>query len=53
MNRRTLDVVLPMLYGAAVVATALLANGTAVGVVAAVGAILVGAYYAGIRRNLS
>jgi hypothetical protein len=53
MNRRTLDVVLPMLYAAAIVATAMLASGTATGVVAAVGALVLGAYYAGIRRNLT
>jgi hypothetical protein len=53
MNRRTLDIVVPMIYAAAVVATAMLASGKAVGVVAAVGAIVVGAYYAGIRRNLT
>jgi hypothetical protein len=53
MNRRTLDVLIPMLYGAAVVATALLAGGKALTAVAAVGAVLVGAYFAAIRRNLS
>jgi hypothetical protein len=52
MNRRTFDVLLPMLFAAAVVAAALLGSGSAVGVVAAVGAILVGAYFAAIRRNL-
>jgi hypothetical protein len=53
MNRRTLDVVLPMVYAAAIVGTAMLASGTATSVVAALGAILLGAYYAGIRRNLT
>jgi hypothetical protein len=52
MNRRTFDVLLPMLYAAVVVATGLLSTGRAAGVVAAVGAVLVGAYYAAIRRNL-
>jgi hypothetical protein len=41
-----------MLYAAAVVAAALLGSGASVGVVAAIGAILVGAYFAAIRRNL-
>jgi hypothetical protein len=53
MNRRTLDVVLPMVYAAAIVGTFMLTDGKATGVVAAVGAILLGAYYAAIRRNLT
>jgi len=53
MNRRTLDVLIPMLYAAAIVLTVLVASGTAVTVVAVVGAMLVGAYFAAIRRNLS
>jgi len=53
MNRRTFDVLLPMLYAAVVTATVLIAhNGKATSAVAAVGAILLGAYYAAIRRNL-
>ncbi len=53
MSRRTLDIVLPMLYAAAIVATTMLSSGKATGVVAAVGALLLGVYYAGIRRNLT
>jgi hypothetical protein len=52
VNRRTLDLALPMLYAAIIVAVALLANGTAVTVVAVVGAMLLGIYYAALRRNL-
>ena len=52
MNRRTFDVLLPMLYAAVIVASAMLANGRITSVVAAVGGILLGAYYAAIRRNL-
>jgi hypothetical protein len=53
MNRRTLDVALPMLYAAIVVATATIWHGgKVVGAVAAVGAILLGVYYAALRRNL-
>jgi hypothetical protein len=52
VNRRTLDVLLPILYATLVVAVAMLSSGAAVGVVAAVGAMLLGAYYAAIRRNI-
>jgi hypothetical protein len=53
MNRRTLDVVVPMVYGGAVVATVLLASGRAVTAVAAIGAVVVAIYYAGVRRNIT
>jgi hypothetical protein len=52
MNRRTLDLALPMLYAAVIVAVALLTSGKAVTVVAVVGALLLGIYYAALRRNL-
>ncbi len=53
MNRRTLDVALPMLYAAIVVATVFIWHGGgAVGAVAAIGAVLLGIYYAALRRNI-
>ncbi|MBO3748899.1 hypothetical protein J5X84_22705 [Streptosporangiaceae bacterium NEAU-GS5] len=52
MNRNTLDIVVPMLYAAVVVFMWIVVKGTAATAVSAVGAILVGMYYAGIRRNI-
>ena len=52
MNRRTLDVVVPMAYAIAILIAVFAAGGAAVGAVAAIGAILVGMYFAAIRRNL-
>ncbi len=52
MNRRTLDVALPMSYAAVVVATVFLAHNAVAGV-AAVGGILLGTYYAVLRKNIS
>jgi hypothetical protein len=54
VNRRTLDVVLPMLYAALIVVTVLIwHSGGVITGVAVVGAILLAIYYAGVRRNLS
>jgi hypothetical protein len=52
MNRRTLDVVLPMLYVVAILIAVFVGSGRAVGGTAAIGAVLLGAYWAGVRRNL-
>src|SRR5690349_18985801 len=52
MNRRTLDMVIPMLYVVAILIAVFFAGGKAVGAVCAIGAILVGMYWAGIPRNL-
>jgi len=52
MNRRTLDTVLPMLYVVAILIAVFFGNGKATGAVAAIGGVLVGAYWAGIRQNL-
>jgi hypothetical protein len=41
-----------MLYAAAIVLTVFIASGRAVAAVAAVGAVLLGLYYAALRRNL-
>jgi hypothetical protein len=53
MNRNTLDMVLPSLYVAAILVAVFFGSGTSVGAVAAIGGVLLGAYWAGIRRNLS
>jgi len=52
MNRRTLDIVIPMLYVVAIMVAVFFAGGKVVGAVSVIGAILVGMYWAGIRRNL-
>lgn len=52
MNRRTLDVVIPMLYIVAILIAVFFADGRVVGFVAAIGAIFCGMYWAGIRRNI-
>ena len=54
MNRRTLDIALPMLYAAIIVVTVLVTSSSGVITgVAVVGAMLLAIYYAGVRRNLS
>jgi len=52
MNRRTFDVLLPILYVIAIVAAGMFGNATWVGGVATIGALLLGAYYAALRQNL-
>jgi len=54
VNRRTLDIALPMLYAAIIVVTVLVTSSSGVITgVAVVGAMLLAIYYAGVRRNLS
>lgn len=52
MNRRTLDVLIPMAYATAILVTGFVGSGTAVAAVAAIGAMFVGMYFAALRRNL-
>ena len=52
MNRRTFDVLVPMIYAAIVVLVVLIASGGVATAIIVVGAIAVGAYYSAIRRNL-
>jgi len=52
MNRRTLDTVIPTLYVVAILIAVFFASGKVVGAVAAIGGVLCGMYWAGIRRNL-
>lgn len=53
MNRRTLDVLLPMLYALAIVTASLFSTGKAVTAVAVIGSILIGIYFAALRQNLT
>jgi hypothetical protein len=52
MNRRTLDIAIPMLFALAILITVFTVGGAAVGAVAVIGGVLVGMYFAAIRRNL-
>ena len=52
IDAATLDIVIPMLYVVAIMVAVFFASGKVVGAVSAIGAILVGMYWAGIRRNL-
>jgi hypothetical protein len=52
MNRRTFDVLLPIVYVIAIVLAGIVANATWVGGVATIGALLLAAYYAALRQNL-
>jgi hypothetical protein len=52
MNRKTLDLAIPMVYGILVAVMYLTVRGTVATVVTVVGAMLVGLYWAALRRNL-
>jgi hypothetical protein len=52
LNRRTLDILVPMIYVVAILIAVFAGNETAVGAVATIGAVCVGAYYAALRQNL-
>lgn len=52
MNRRTLDVLVPMVYVIAIMITVFAGGGTPLVAVAAIGGVCVGAYYAALRQNL-
>ncbi len=52
MNRRILDIAVPVAYAIAVMITALAAGGGVTGAVTIIGALLVGLYFAAIRRNV-
>jgi membrane associated rhomboid family serine protease len=52
MNRRMLDSVVPSLYAVAILVAVFFTNGKVIAAVAAIGGVLVGMYYAGIRHNL-
>lgn len=52
MNRRTLDLAVPIVYAMLVVVMYLTVGGSAATVVTVVGAMAVGLYFAALRRNL-
>jgi hypothetical protein len=52
MNRKTLDLAVPMTYGILVAVMYLTVRGTIATVVTVVGAMLVGLYWAALRQNL-
>jgi membrane associated rhomboid family serine protease len=52
VNRRTLDLLVPFAYAIAVVIAVFVGNAEWVGIIATVGALLVGAYYAALRPTV-
>ncbi|MET9065145.1 hypothetical protein ACWDR1_21560 [Streptosporangium sandarakinum] len=53
MNRKRLDIGVPLVFAVAIVLTSLFgAEGTTVGMVALVGAIAIGFYFAMLRKNI-
>jgi hypothetical protein len=52
MNRKTLDIAVPMIYAILVVVMYMTVKGPVAAVVTVVGAMLVGLYWAALRRNL-
>jgi hypothetical protein len=52
MNRRTFDVLVPLLYVMAIMIMVFFGTETGLGAVAALGALVVAAYYAALRQNL-
>lgn len=52
MNRRTFDILVPILYVLAIVLAIFLGDAGGVGGVAVIGAVMVAAYYAALRQNI-
>lgn len=52
MNRRTLDVLVPIVYVIALLVAVFIGDAGGVGGVATIGAVCVGAYFAALRQNL-
>jgi len=52
VNRRTLDIAVPILYVLAVLAAIIIGDSGGVGGVAIIGAVCVAAYYATLRQNI-
>jgi membrane associated rhomboid family serine protease len=52
LNRRTLDLLVPIAYVIAIMIAVFFGRGSAVAATAAIGALVVGAYYAALRQNL-
>ncbi|MEU7989408.1 hypothetical protein ACFV0L_13065 [Streptosporangium canum] len=55
MNRRTLDIAVPLVFAAAMAVAVIVvgADGTAVRVVAVVGGMGIALYYAALRKNIN
>ena len=53
VNRRTLDILLPIAYAAAILIAVYVGNPEWVGIVAVVGALVLGAYFVAFRRSIS
>ena len=52
MNRRTLDILVPIVYVLLVIIAIFIGDAGGVGGVATIGAICVAAYYAALRQNI-
>jgi hypothetical protein len=52
LNRRTLDMLIPIAYVICIMIAVFFGSGTAVAATATIGALIVGAYYAALRQNL-
>jgi hypothetical protein len=52
LNRRTLDVLVPIVYVLAILVGVFFFTETVLGAIAALGAVVVAAYYAALRQNL-
>ena len=52
MNRRTFDILVPFAYVIAILIAVFIGNEEWVGIIAAVGAIMVAAYYAALRSSI-
>ncbi len=52
MNRRTLDILVPFAYVAAILIAVYIGNEEWLGIIASVGAIMVAAYYAALRQSI-
>ena len=51
MNRRTLDILVPIAYVLAILVAIMIGDSGGVGGVAVIGAVCVGAYFAAFRQN--
>ena len=52
MNRRTVDIVVPIAYVLAILIALMIGDEAGIGGVAVIGAVCVGAYYAALRQNI-
>jgi hypothetical protein len=52
LNRKTLDILVPMVYALALAIAVIIGDYGGVGGVATIGAVCVGIYYAALRQNI-